>query len=200
VPVNANCKPPHAADAIAGRLSVVGNSIFEDGTKAEWFFDESRASVRQQWAADRKAARPQVRDQDFLANNAASGGGSVSQERQRLADFENELDQVFVQLPKYALAALTAGGDIADIDFAPYDTTYADFRLCVYSFLSLATVGTGEQLLSCAKSDVEGLRKACRQEKARERKLAEKGIDNDLLLSGPASQSHRLQVTCFADR
>jgi hypothetical protein len=197
---NVNCKPPHAADVVAGRLFVNGNSIFEDGTKGEWFFDESRASVRQQWAAERTAARPQVRDQDILANNAASGGVSVSQERQRLADFENELDQVFVQLPKYALAALTAGGDIADIDFAPYDTTYADFRLCVYSFLSLATVGTGEQLLSCAKSDVEGLRKACRQEKARERKLAEKGIDNDLLLSGPASQSHRLQVTCFADR
>ena len=97
-------------------------------------------------------------------------------------------------------AGLPALTGVADIDFAAYDTTYADFRLCVYSFLSLATVGTGEQLLSCAKSDVEGLRKACRQEKARERKLAEKGIDNDLLLSGPASQSHRLQVTCFADR
>ena len=200
MPVNANCKPPHAADAIAGRLSVIGNSIFEEGTKAERFFDQSRASVRQQWAADRKAARPQVRDQDFLAKNAASGGVSVSQERQRLADFENELDQVFAQLPKYALAALTAGRDIADVDFAPYDTTYADFRLCVYSFLSLATVGTGEQLLSCAKSDVEGLRKACHQENAHERKLTEKGIDNELLLSGPASQSHRLQVTCFADR
>jgi len=78
------------------------------------------------------------------------------------------------------LPALTG---VADIDFAAYDTSYADFRLCVYSFLSFATVGTGEQLLSCAKSDVEGLRKACRQEKARERKLAEKGIDNDVLLS-----------------
>jgi hypothetical protein len=78
---------------------------------------------------------------------------------------------------------LAALPDVADIDFAAYDTTYVDFRLCVYSFLSFATVGTGEQLLSCAKSDVEGLRKACRQEKARERKLAEKGIDNDVLLS-----------------
>ena len=64
---NVNCKPPHAADVVAGRLFVNGNSIFEDGTKGEWFFDESRASVRQQLAADRKAARPQVRDQDFLA-------------------------------------------------------------------------------------------------------------------------------------
>jgi hypothetical protein len=35
VPVNANCKWPHATDAIAGRLSVIGNSIFEDGTKTE---------------------------------------------------------------------------------------------------------------------------------------------------------------------
>jgi hypothetical protein len=48
-------------------VSVIGNSIFEEDTKTEWFFDESRTSVRQQWAADRKAARPQVRDQDFLA-------------------------------------------------------------------------------------------------------------------------------------
>ena len=71
VPVNVNCKPPHAADAIAGRLSVFGNSIFEEGTKAEWFFDESRASVRQQWAADRKASRPQVREQDFLSTRRA---------------------------------------------------------------------------------------------------------------------------------
>jgi hypothetical protein len=78
VSVNANCKPPHAADTIAERLSVIGNSIFEEGTKAEWFFDESRASVRQQWAADRKSARPQVRDQDFLAKNTTSGGVSVS--------------------------------------------------------------------------------------------------------------------------
>lgn len=72
---------------------------------------------------------------------------------------------------------------VADIDFAAYGTTYVDFRLCVYSFLSFATVGTGEQLLASAKGDVEGLRKACRQDKARERKLAEKGIDNDVLLS-----------------
>ena len=77
VSVNVNCKPPHAADAIAGRLSVIGNSIFEEGTKAERFFDQSRASVRQQWAAERKSARPQVRDQDFLAKNTASGGVST---------------------------------------------------------------------------------------------------------------------------
>jgi hypothetical protein len=32
---NVNCKPPHAADVVAGRLFVNGNSIFEDGTKAE---------------------------------------------------------------------------------------------------------------------------------------------------------------------
>ena len=72
---------------------------------------------------------------------------------------------------------------VADIDFAVYGTTYVDFRLCVYSFLSFATVGTGEQLLASAKVDVEGLRKVCRQDKARERKLAEKGIDNDVILS-----------------
>jgi hypothetical protein len=118
---NANCNPSHAPDAIAGRLSVIGNSIFEEGTKAEWFFDESRANVRQQWAADRKAASPQVRDQDFLAKNAATGGVSVSQECQRLADFENELDQVFTQLPKYALAALTVGGDMLVFDATPID-------------------------------------------------------------------------------
>ena len=119
VRANANCKPSHAAEEIGGRVCGIGNSIFEDGTKTEWFFDESRASVLQQWAADRKAARPQVRDQDFLAKNAESGGVSVSQERQRLADFENELDQVFTQLPKYALAALTAGGDIHVFDTTP---------------------------------------------------------------------------------
>jgi hypothetical protein len=67
VSVNANCKPPHAGQELSGRVSVIGNSIFEEGTKVEWFFDESRASVRQQWAADRKAVRPQFRDQDFLA-------------------------------------------------------------------------------------------------------------------------------------
>jgi hypothetical protein len=128
VPVNANCKPPDAADAIVGRLSVIGNSIFEDGTKAEWFFDESRASVRIQWAADRKAARPQVRDQDFLAKNTASGGVSVSQERQRLADFENELDQVFAQLPKYALADLTAGGDRRVFDATPISRLFEGLK------------------------------------------------------------------------
>ncbi len=41
---------------------------------------------------------------------------------------------------------------------------------------------TGEQILACAKSDVEGLQKAYRQDKARERKLAEKGVDNDVIL------------------
>jgi hypothetical protein len=60
-------KPPHAAEAIVGRVRDIGNAGLEDGTKAEWFFDESRASVRQQWASDWKAVRPQVRDQDFLA-------------------------------------------------------------------------------------------------------------------------------------
>jgi hypothetical protein len=82
VPANANCKPPHTADEIAGRVRGIDNSIFEDGTKAKWFFDESRASVLQQWAADRKSATPQVRDPEFLAKNAASGGASVSQECQ----------------------------------------------------------------------------------------------------------------------
>jgi hypothetical protein len=43
-------------------------------------------------------------------------------------------------------------------------------------------VGTGEQLLACAKSDVEGIRKACHQDKAREWKLTEKGVDNDVIL------------------
>ena len=126
--VNANCKPPHAAQELAGRVSVIGNSIFEEGTKAEWFFDESRASVRQQWAADRKAARPQVRDQDFLAKNAASGGVSVSQERQRLADFKNGLDQVFTQLPKYALTALTAGGDMRVFDATPISRLFEGLK------------------------------------------------------------------------
>ncbi len=119
VSANANCKPPHADEEIAGRVRAIGNSIFDDDTKAGWFFDESRANVHQQWAADRKAARPQVPDQDFLAKNAATGGVSVSQERQRLVDFENELDQVFTQLPKYALAALTAGGDMHIFDVTP---------------------------------------------------------------------------------
>ena len=43
-------------------------------------------------------------------------------------------------------------------------------------------MGTGEQLLACAKSDVEGIRKACHQDKAREWKLTEKGVDNDVIL------------------
>ena len=72
---------------------------------------------------------------------------------------------------------------VADIDFGGYNTSFSDFRLCVYSLLSFATVGTGEQLIASAKSDVEGLRKVCRQDKARERKLAEKGIDNALILA-----------------
>ena len=42
---NVNCKPPHAADVVAGRRFVNGNSIFEDGTKGEWFFDESCPST-----------------------------------------------------------------------------------------------------------------------------------------------------------
>jgi hypothetical protein len=52
-------------------LSVIGNSIFEEGTKTEWFFEESRVSVRQQWAADRKAARPQVRDHGYSGMSPA---------------------------------------------------------------------------------------------------------------------------------
>jgi hypothetical protein len=125
---NVNCKPPHAAEAIAGRVRDIGNAGFEDGTKAEWFFDESRSSVREQWATVRKAARPQVRDPEFLAKNAASGGASVSQERQRLADFENELDQVFTQLPKYALAALTAGGDMHVFDATPISMLFEGLK------------------------------------------------------------------------
>ena len=39
-----NCKPPHAGQELPGRVSVIGNSIFEEGNKAEWFFDEFRAS------------------------------------------------------------------------------------------------------------------------------------------------------------
>jgi hypothetical protein len=42
---NVNCKPPHAADVVAGRRFVNGNSIFEDGTKGAWFFDESCPST-----------------------------------------------------------------------------------------------------------------------------------------------------------
>ena len=97
-------KSPHAAEGIAGRVSALD-------IKAEWFFHETRSGARQQWAEDRKATRPKLRDPDFLAENAARGGMAVSKERQLLADFENELDQVFVQLPKYAVVALTAGAD-----------------------------------------------------------------------------------------
>lgn len=85
-----------------------------------------------------------------------------------------------VDLAKDGLPALAG---VADIDFAVFGTTYNDFRLCVYSLLSFATVGAGEQLIASAKVDVEGLRKVCLQDKARERKLAEKGIDNDVILA-----------------
>ncbi len=44
-------------------------------------------------------------------------------------------------------------------------------------------VGTGEHLTPSAKGDVEGLRKVCLQDKSHERKLAERGIDNDVLLA-----------------
>jgi len=90
----------------------VSSSLSDEGTKVEWFFDASRSSVRHKWAANRKVASPQLRDPDFLAGNAARGGVAVSLERQRLVDFENELDQIFIQLPKYALSALTVGGDM----------------------------------------------------------------------------------------
>ena len=85
-----------------------------------------------------------------------------------------------VDLAKDGLSALAG---VADIDFAVFGTTYNDFRLCVYSLLSFATVGTGEQLIASAKVDFEGLRKVCLQDKCRERKLAEKGIDNDVILA-----------------
>ena len=85
-----------------------------------------------------------------------------------------------VDLAKDGLPALAG---VADIDFAVFGTTFNDFRLCVYSLLSFATVVTGEQLIASAKVDVEGLRKVCLQDKARERKLAEKGIDNDVILA-----------------
>ena len=116
-----NCKPPHTAEGIVGRLSPNGNckppraaanvnlsrlmlrlfdngslpsqvgegvsrSLSDEGTKVEWFFDASRTGVRHKWAADRKATRPQLRDPDFLAENAARGGVAVLLERQRLAD------------------------------------------------------------------------------------------------------------------
>ena len=116
MPDNKNSKSPHAAEGIAGRVSAFD-------IKAEWFFHETRSGARQQWAEDRKATRPKLRDPDFLAENAARGGMAVSKERQLLADFENELDQVFVQLPKYAVVALTAGGDnfffLSDPQFCP---------------------------------------------------------------------------------
>ena len=117
MPDNKNSKSPHAAEGIAGRVSALD-------IKAEWFFHETRSGARQQWAEDRKATRPKLRDPDFLAENAARGGMAASKERQLLADFENELDQVFVQLPKYAVAALTAGGDnfffsLSDPQFCP---------------------------------------------------------------------------------
>ena len=72
---------------------------------------------------------------------------------------------------------------VTDIDFEAYVTSYSDFLLCVYSFLSFVTVGTGEQLLDSAKSDVEELRKGCREDKGRERKFTEKGIDNYVILA-----------------
>ena len=94
---NVNCKLPHTAEGIAGRMCAngtlpsqagegVSRSLSDGGTKAEWFFDASRTGVRHKWAADRKAARPQLRDPDFLAENAARGGVAVLLERQRLAD------------------------------------------------------------------------------------------------------------------
>ena len=66
------------------------------------------------------------------------------------------------------------------INFTVQDTSYNDFRLGVYSLLSFTTVETGDQLIASAKVDVESLRKVCRQDKDRERKLTEKGIDNDI--------------------
>jgi hypothetical protein len=45
-----------------------------------------------------------------------------------LVDFENELDQVFVQLPKYDLTVLTAGGDIHVINETPISELFAVLR------------------------------------------------------------------------
>ena len=64
----------------------VSRSLSDEGPKAEWLFHASRTGVRHKWAADRKAARPQLRDPDFLAENAGRGGVVVLLERQRLAD------------------------------------------------------------------------------------------------------------------
>ena len=64
MPDNKNSKSPHAAKGISGRVSVFD-------IKAEWFFHETRSGARQQWAEDRKASRPKLRDPDFLAENAA---------------------------------------------------------------------------------------------------------------------------------
>ena len=90
------------------------------------------------------------------------------------------LTAINVDLASDGQAALVG---VADIPFPAIGTSFSDFRLGVYSLLSYATVGTGEQLIASAKTDVESLHKVCRQDKARERKIAEKGIDNDVILS-----------------
>ena len=95
---NVNCKSPHTAEGIAGSMYVNGSLpsqagegvsriLSDENTKAEWFFDASRTGVRHKWAADRKEARTQLRDPDFLAENAGRGGVAVSPERQRLAEW-----------------------------------------------------------------------------------------------------------------
>jgi hypothetical protein len=61
VPDNVNCKPPHVVERIVERLcdnsslpskdvEGLSKSLFDDHTKSEWFFDESRSSVCQQWS------------------------------------------------------------------------------------------------------------------------------------------------------
>jgi len=72
---------------------------------------------------------------------------------------------------------LPALASVADIDFAIYSTTYADFRLCVYHFLSFATVGTGEQLLACAKAISRG----CARPAAKKRRASGSSLRKESL-------------------
>ena len=82
---NTNSDPPHAAERISRRLydrsslssqtvERLSRSLFDDDTKTEWFFDESRSRARQKWVVDRKAAKQQFRDPDFLEKHGDRRG------------------------------------------------------------------------------------------------------------------------------
>ena len=103
------------------------------------------------------------------------------------------LTAINVDLASDGQAALVG---VADIPFPAFGTSISDFRLGVYSLLSYSTVGTGEQLIASAKTDVESLHKVCRQDKARERKIAEKGIDNESYFPRLSSSARRPPMLC----